>query len=444
MFENNRELLFKRSIDFKSIWDVDNEFRKGFAELVEELIIEMIDGEDNFFGQFLIKTKREIRLDISWPIGTVPKDTSYIMNFNPVLFLKYTKREMIALIKHEIYHIMYGHYERARELRNKYNSISVNLALDISINQYIKNLPMDSYRLDRVCREFDINLNEDESCEVYAEKIDKVIRENVKIDNKDISNSEIEDRISIDKAHDIWNEIKEGNEQINDIMKKNAISSANGKIPLEFLKILNGLGGKAEISWQGLLRKLLPHLISNSKKTITRRNRRQPDRFDLRGTLSDNIPKLIVAIDISASMSDNDFEKILIEVLEITKSRFKEILLIECDNMIKRIYKIRSKKDIKKRMDKTGATRFTPVFEYINKQKLDRDGLIYFTDGVGEKELGVVPKIKNIIWVLIGDEEFSLKNTYGVVKRIGNNNNLGKGKDYAINLVKENIHDWAR
>lgn len=408
-----------------------------FYDLIQNLIIKMIEGEDNFFGQFLIKVKRGVRRDIKAPIGTIPNESTYNMYFNPELFLKYSKDEMIALIKHEIYHIMYNHYERSKSLRNKYNAISVNIALDISINQYIKNMPMDAYRIDNIAREYDVYLKEDGTVEEYAEIIDKAI-------TKKIVNNEEKDGVLLEDAHSIWSEIEQSNEEIKYTMKKNAISSAKGVIPSEFAKILSDLEGKAVIEWQGILKKILPHLRGNKKKTITRRNRRQPERMDLRGTLPDKVPKLIVAIDISASISEGDYEKILTEILEITKYNMKEILVIECDDDIRRIYKIKGKNDIKKREKNSGATRFTPVFEYINKNSLYEHGLIYFTDGVGEKELGVIPKIKNIIWVLIGNEKHSLVKNYGFISRINEDTQDKLGRDYAINLVKENIHDWAR
>ena len=48
---------------------------------------------------------------------------------------------------------------------------------------------------------------------------------------------------------------------------------------------------------------------SNKKKTITRRNRRQPNRLDLRGELRNHKAEIAVAIDISGSISDEEFKQ---------------------------------------------------------------------------------------------------------------------------------------
>ena len=153
-------------------------------------------------------------------------------------------------------------------------------------------------------------------------------------------------------------------------------------------------------------------------KTITRRDRRQPDRLDLRGRLPKNETELIVAIDISASINDSDMHKILMEILSITSNTKNKIIILECDNKVRNVYELKNEKDIRKRSKNNGSTEFTPVFQYINDNNLRNSVVIYFTDGVGEKELRIKPINKKIIWVISGNEELSLKQAYGEIKRI--------------------------
>ena len=58
---------------------------------------------------------------------------------------------------------------------------------------------------------------------------------------------------------------------------------------------------------------------SNRKKTITRRNRRQPNRLDLRGELRGHKAEIAVAIDTSGSISDEEFKQAIKEVLQYSK-----------------------------------------------------------------------------------------------------------------------------
>ncbi|NLL31180.1 MAG: hypothetical protein GX258_09115 [Clostridiales bacterium] len=434
-FENKRLVLLERVINIKNGAE-DNNFERNFYSLVENVIVSMIQGEDNFFGQFLVKIERDIKYDITWPLATVPMLKGYKIYFNPLLFLECNKREMIALFKHEIYHIMYGHHERERELRNKYTTTAVNMALDISINQFINNMPPESYRLERFNYEFYASLKEDKSIEVYAEEIEKIIKEKLKnkmkSDDKDIGTV-----IDISKAHDAWEESDLNKDSIKELTKKVAISSLKDKAPEDIKKIIASYKEIPQISWQDELKSMLPTIRAGQRKTITRKNRRQPHRLDIRGTLPNLIPEVIVALDISASMSEKEIQKIMIEILDIAKNRSSKITVIECDDKIRRVYQAKSRNDFKKRSSNNGSTKFSPVFKYLQDNKLKNQVLIYFTDGVGEGELEVKSVTKNVIWVLTGKDDLSLKKSFGKIKRIEVKEEKEQSATAALDMVKE-------
>nr|WP_286673795.1 MULTISPECIES: VWA-like domain-containing protein [unclassified Clostridium] len=432
----------KKAYNIKSIDEFDNMYIKSFFQLVEEVILDLLENEDSFFGQFMLRVKRQIRIDLKSPIATIPKRSGFNMYFNPILFLQCEKKEMSALFKHEIYHIMYSHFSRERKMKERLSKEAINTALDISINQYIKNLPPWSKKINSINMEYNLNLKEDRSAEEYAEEIYKSIKSRIK--EPKIDKEESLDEINLENAHDIWEEIDVSQVDIESLTKKTAISIYDENMPSDIEDIILSYREKAEISWQRILKNILPAIKSGYKKTTTRRNRRQPNRLDLRGRLPKNESELIVAIDISASMSDDTLHKILVEILEISKTINNTITIIECDDTIKRVYKLRSEKDIKKRYENNGATAFTPVFKYILENNLRNSILIYFTDGVGEKELDIKPLNKRIIWVLIGSEEFSLKNHYGTVKRISSDKEEKVEGNVGLRMVNSVIHDWAR
>lgn len=444
MFEEKRQMLLKKVLDIKFTEDLKSDFSKEFFDLVNNVVIDMLDGEDDFFGTFMLKIERSIRLDITWPLSTLPRMSGFLMYFNPILFLQLSKKEMMALFKHEIYHIMYSHYERVNSLKNNYSREAISLAIDISINQFIKNLPADAKKIDTVNKEFNIELKNDRSIEEYIKVIQDSINKRVKDNPKDINSDSIAREIDIAKAHKIWEDIELSKETIEGNAKKIALSISDKNTPDALINIIRRFTEKEELSWEQILNKLIPSIKSGYKKTITRRDRRQPDRMDLRGKLPNNIPEVIVAIDISASMTDEDIRKIMIEILAITANRRGKITVIECDNEIRSIYPLRSVKDIRKRTSNNGSTEFSPVFEYIKEERKRDSILVYFTDGVGEKELSIKPTIKDVIWVIIGEEDLSLKNSYGKIKRIKSSKKVGEGKSAALDMVREAIHDWAR
>lgn len=442
-FNEKREELLRQAYNFEKISEFDENYKRKFFNLVEDVILSLLQGEDAFFGQFMLRIKRDIRIDLSYPIGTIPKRDGFNMYFNPFMFLHCDKKEMAALFKHEIYHIMNSHFEREKSMKNSISKEAISVALDISINQYIKNLPGWSKRIDGVNMEYNIMLNENRSAEEYGEEIYKSIKSRIK-EPKINKDDEFKYDIDLEKAHDLWEEIDLSEEDIKSLTKKTALSAYDKTIPEGLEKIILNYGEKAEIPWQVILKNILPTVKSGYRKTIMRRNRRQPERLDLRGRLPKNETELIVAIDISASMKEEELHKILIEILSITANSKNKVTVIECDNEIRSIYKLTNKNDIRKRSRDNGATKFTPVFKYIAENNLRNVVLIYFTDGVGEKELKIKPINRKTLWVVCGDEELSLRNPYGQVKRISVNEKQVLGGNIGLQMVNAAIHDWAR
>ena len=152
-------------------------------------------------------------------------------------------------------------------------------------------------------------------------------------------------------------------------------------------------------------------------KTIMRRNRRQPYRVDLRGELSKKIAKVLVAIDISGSISDDEYNLAIKEIINIVRNYNYEITILECDTEIRREYKISNLKDIRKRLNTRGGTKFSPIFKRANE--INPNVVIYFTDGKGEETLAVKPKGYKVLWVLNEKNDvISLKEPIGIIKKL--------------------------
>ncbi|SHK14607.1 Predicted metal-dependent peptidase [Clostridium cavendishii DSM 21758] len=444
-FHGKRIKLLKEALSLETTKQVTKQFEREFLEILEYIVMSMIDKEENFFGQFMIQVKREIAFNITWPIATVIDGNGFKMYFNPILFLNCEIKEMQALIKHEIYHIMLSHYEREKKLKDKYSKLAVSTALDIAVNQYVKNLPLWCTNIDRVNLEFDLELKEDMTIEIYTELIQNVI--NKKLNNKftiKAQSSEFVKEICQEDAHELWGDENISLDNFNTIRKKTAINAYKGKAPKNIENIIIKLKEKPEIEWNECIRRLLPSIKSGYRKTITRKDRRMPDRLELRGVLPNSIPQILIAIDISASMTDEEVEKIMVEIIGITKGRKAKLKVIECDDEIRRVYDLNTIKDIKKRVKKNGSTRFSPVFEYIKANRLRNHILIYFTDGVGEKELTVKPINYKTLWVVTGKENLSLNRTYGQVTHIHKEVTQNYGYTYGLQALRDEIHDWAR
>lgn len=404
--------------------DIPQDFKSNFFNLVDKVNLSLMEENDNFYGYFLFQMSREIRFDISGPTAVNFKGAKYVIYFNPMIFLNLDMNQMETTIKHEILHIVSMHLVRAKELKSRYSTLAINMAMDIVVNKYLNNLPPYAITLEWVNVKYSLKLEPYEPFEYYVEKIqiELDLREKDK-DGEEVDNNEsenIENEFSPEKTHDIWEDSDDIDKQtLKEFTEKFIDNSQKGINPAYLEDMISLLkNSKGELPWNLYLNRLMGTVESNKKKTITRRNRRQPDRLDLRGELRSHKAEIAVAIDISGSISDEEFKQAIKEVLNIVKNYNHEITIIECDNEVRRVYKVKSVKDVKDRISNGRGTKFTPVFDYANNRNINL--LVYFTDGKGENKLQVIPRGYKVLWIISGrGDEISLKEPYGAVKKLG-------------------------
>ena len=154
-----------------SVPDVPADFQKKFYAFLDRITGHLMEDKDNFFGYFLFQMVKEIRFDMTSPTGTNFKGTRYHLYFNPMLFLPLSPEQMESTIKHEILHVVSLHLIRAKELRQQYSKLAVNLAMDVVVNTYLDHLPPFSTTLEWVNMNYALLLKPFESLEYYVDKI---------------------------------------------------------------------------------------------------------------------------------------------------------------------------------------------------------------------------------------------------------------------------------
>jgi len=421
-FENLKSELYDKISNVKSLKDMPSNFTKDFLELVTMVNFMLIEDKDNFYGYFLLQMSREVKYDISSPTAVNFKLSKYVIYFNPYIFLNLTAEQMKSSIKHEIYHILSFHLKRARGLKTKYSTLAINMAMDIVVNQYLNYLPPFAITIDSINSKYRLELLQYMSMEYYAKEIQKALNllaEDDESQEDDSKDKHIEKEYDASKTHDLWEEsIEVDEETLQNFTQKYAMLSEKGKVPLYLEGILKGLANKkGEIPWNLYLKKIMGTLESDKKKTVARRSRRQSNRLDLRGELRGHTARITLAIDVSGSISDEEFKGAIKEVFNIVKTYKHEITLIECDTQIRQVYKVKSINSVRERCASRGGTKFTPVFKYVNDT--DTNILIYFTDGKGEEKLDVLPKGYKTLWVISGrGDKLSLKEPFGIIKKL--------------------------
>lgn len=434
-FEEQAKELYDRALEVVNVTEVlksnrkgnkfevkiEEDFKRDFLSLVNKVNLSLMEDNENFYGYFLFQMEREIRFDISSATSVNFKGAKYVMYFNPIIFLELNMKQMETTIKHEILHVISQHLIRAKELKGKYSTLALNISMDVVVNQYLDYLPPYSITLEYINNKYDMKLEPYKTFEYYLEKVQTELdlqEENDEGEEVDSNENVIVD-FDPERTHDMWEESDEVDEKtLNEFTEKFADSAQKGKNPNYIDAMIKSLKNRnGELPWNLFLKKLMGTIEANKKKTVTRRNRRQPSRLDLRGELRGHKAEIAVAIDISGSISDEEFKQAIKEVLAIVKSHNQEITIIECDKEIRRAYKVKSPRDVQERIATGGGTKFSPVFEYANNKKINL--LIYFTDGKGEEKLEVIPRGYKTLWVISGrGDKLSLREPFGVVKKL--------------------------
>jgi len=426
--EHDREALEKVTETFLAIFDM--------------IKMIMISKQDRYYGVFLMNL--ELRIDFSsYFDASVNIDAfPFQMTVNPLLIGLRSLSEMIYILCHEIEHIVLNHPADGI----KYNpdkdpqiGFKLNIAMDASIND---RLTMDStankFRVitqpegavtsGYLQEKFKIHIKQLQAFDYYFERIPDL---GVGADGgyniifaQDLGNKEI---ITAQKRKGLiclpsWTTIDDADE-VQSIIRRfvgdvcgQMDETMRARLPEHQKRVLEKHHAQPVVSWKRLLKRYIGTIPSGRRKTSTRLSRRQPERYDISGSVNNRIIRLVVAIDTSGSMSKETLERIMTEIFAMIGTRMCEVTVIECDAMIQRVYKARSVRDISYDIYGGGGTSFTPVIEYLNCERSFRDAvLIYFTDGMGEETIPR-PLVSRMIWVLHNERcKLSVKKPYGEV-----------------------------
>lgn len=422
-----------------------------FKEYIELIVFNLLTV-DHFFGTFIIHMQREIRYDFAAPAGVSIRKGVVNLALNPILLLRYTHKQVKAILKHEIYHLLHFHLLRHKENSNRYDSYIENIAMDMSINQFISDIPDDCITFDNFCKMYKLNpydVTRKAEYEYYLDLIhnsDRYKEESEKYNQmmKDLQDildqlgqgmsgggqqqndkengmggksiQEMLDEI-LDKKypvdHSMWEDSDSSDVGNMKEIVKGMVNEALkhcGNIPGELQELINKINEPVIIKWQDELKMFVGSVRCPFKRTPLRRPRRAPERYDLKGRLSDRKVRITVAIDTSGSMSEKELSFVFNEIFEILRMTKFELTIIECDMEIGRVYKAKSINEVDTKVTGRGGTLVTPVFKYIkeelSKKSSDKpDLIIYFTDGFAESHIDDCyrpPLSTKLMWVLTG------------------------------------------
>ena len=178
------------------------------------------------------------------------------------------------------------------------------------------------------------------------------------------------------------------------IQAKNTQKS-RGTWPAELEEMLNALlNPKPPVfNWKAYFRRLLGIAFDiYQKKTRRKESLRFPESPGLKRKKKH---KLLVAIDTSGSVCEEELQDFFSEIYHIWKAG-ADVHILECDAKINKEWDYKGKPP--KLVSGRGGTAFTPCVDYYNQHRKEYTTMVYFTDGYGDQDH--CKPLNKMLWVI--------------------------------------------
>ena len=288
----------------------------------------------------------------------------------------------------------------------------MNIALDCSINQFISGLPDSAITLQKLEEICGKKLKAKEGAWYYYKELEEYCQKNEKA-FKDmiyemLENGELSD-------HSLWpTDISSAEGILLENHLKNIIKNTaeackkSGNIPGELKDLLDSILLKEEVyNWRSHFRRML----GNSIRTYIDSTRYRPSkRFpDSPGLKTKSKPSVLVAVDTSGSIRNDDLNDFFSEIYYLYKTGL-QVTVLEFDTKIQNQWEYKGNlKNIP--IKGRGGTDANEVIEYYKKHR-EYSACVIFTDGYLDLNL---PKCQQLIWVITKDgrkDEYPGKTIY--------------------------------
>lgn len=367
--------------------------------------------KDPFYGHFALGIDKKFSNLVSTACVTI-NGINTEMHFCEDFVNTLNEKQQIGLMQHELGHIALFHLIHAA----KYQNIDVwNIACDITINQYIE----PEYLPPKPCLPSsfpELNLDPFMDTEYYYNKLISGIESSPKL--KSLLNF-MKGGGKTAFSHELWRMIKEMPDSTRHLVQKqiehqiknvyeNNFNKNIGLIPGNLRNFVMNLYevNKAITDWRAVMMNFKSFCDKQIIKFTRNRINKRYEDFD--AVTLRRRQKILIGIDTSGSISNDDLQKFFQQVLHISKCDI-DVDVCEWDYGIQRIYNFNKKEKVNNKNGVKGGGGTNPyqVIDMLNKSK-DYNAAIMFTDGfiAGDWDKNVC---KPVLWIITqsGDLNFN-------------------------------------
>lgn len=191
-----------------------------------------------------------------------------------------------------------------------------------------------------------------------------------------------------------------------------------GSLPGNIIGQINKLNEPPQIKWQSLIVKQIGKQVCGKRKSPNRLNRRDPKSIYKKGNLNDRLHPIVVAFDVSGSVSNKELMYFLNELQALSDKMKLPITYIQFDWDIQNVETIAPNEKPSFNLHGRGGTSFQPVFDYLKDEQYPKETQLFiFTDGGGERDINN-RGYKKYQWIISGNQHLSVQNESRPVIRL--------------------------
>ena len=339
--------------------------------------------------------------------------------YNPAGLQEYSRADQCFILAHEVLHCLLGHIDRREDRDPRLWNIAIDFATNLLLVDFGMKMPVGGL----IANDFRGNTAE----EIYEKLRDWEDSENPPWK----SGTSFDMHLQHDAVDGMLESLGEGDHESPSPLERKRIRKAmskeflqdlrksQGELPLSLEQEITQAGG-GRVPWQALLARFFTGLRRDDYRLFP-----ASKKHIWRGLYLPSIGRpgpshVIVAVDTSGSMSENELGKILAEIDKLRSFSQCRLTLIQCDAQVHKVEEFDEHTPTRferhpYRFYGGGGTSFTPVFEWLAEQSASPgfrpDVLFYMTDGYGS--FPDRPPALPVAWVLTHGSSVDVEIPFG-------------------------------
>jgi predicted metal-dependent peptidase len=368
--------------------------------------------QDSPFFAELSRYIRKVPTD-SMPTAAVAYDPTYddlTMYWNPEFFREMSDAEIKGVLTHEYYHLVFRHINERRKEPPKMWNVATDLAINSIISGHTNMALPDGCLMPGVfpkgpegreptkeekdampIAQLIASFPKDQSSEWYFDRLKDKVEEEKKKGNQSGGMGDLDsfdDHTAWDAIPDEMKDLVAGKIQAAvEKATKHADSQANGwgNIPAELRDAIRKSVSNI-VDWRSVLRQFVGAISRGERSTTIKRiNKRYP--YIHPGAKRGYVAKLLVAIDMSGSVDNNQLALFFSELGSLTKKASITVLPFDSTADLRDAFEWRKGTKVEAKRVRGGGTDFNAPTKVVNdpKNRGRWDGMLVLTDGECEK-----------------------------------------------------------